>query len=65
MPTRSTFGAKGHGNLVELAHLMERVAAGLNREVGRLDFVVKSAHIYEPDLGLMRAAVGARAERQR
>ena len=53
------FGAKGYGNLVELAYLMERVAAGLQLEVGRLDFVVKSAHIYEPDLALMRAAVSA------
>ncbi|HWD69449.1 MAG TPA: thymidylate synthase [Solirubrobacteraceae bacterium] len=48
------FGAKGYGNLVELAHLMERVAAGVGRDVGRLDFVVKSAHIYEPDFELMR-----------
>ena len=48
------FGAKGYGNLVELAFLMERVAAGLSLDVGRLDFVVKSAHIYEPDFELMR-----------
>lgn len=51
------FGAKGYGNLVELAYLMERVAAGVKREVGRLDFVVKSAHIYEPDIAAMRAAL--------
>ncbi len=50
------FGAKGYGNLVELAYLMERVATGLGTEVGRLDFVVKSAHIYEPDLPFMREA---------
>ena len=55
------FGAKGYGNLVELAYLMERVAEGLNRPVGRLDFVVKSAHIYEPDVPMMRDAVSARA----
>lgn len=54
------FGAKGYGNLVELAYLMERVAAGLDREVGRLDFVVKSAHIYEPDIPSMRAALTVR-----
>jgi len=55
------FGAKGYGNLVELAYLMERVAEGLDLPVGRLDFVVKSAHIYEPDMSLMREAVGALA----
>jgi thymidylate synthase len=53
------FGAKGYGNLVELAFLMERVADGVGLEVGRLDFVVKSAHIYEPDLALMRDVVSA------
>jgi thymidylate synthase len=51
------FGAKGYANLVELAHLMETVAAGLQRPVGRLDFVVKSAHIYAPDVPAMRDAV--------
>jgi thymidylate synthase len=55
------FGAKGYGNLVELAYLMERVAAGLRLGVGRLDFIVKSAHIYAPDFELMRAASGERA----
>jgi thymidylate synthase len=53
------FGAKGYGNLVELAYLMERVAEGVSVGVGRLDFVVKSAHIYEPDIPLMRNAVSA------
>jgi thymidylate synthase len=51
------FGAKGYGNLVELAHLMERIADALELPVGRLDFVVKSAHIYEPDLAAMSVAV--------
>jgi thymidylate synthase len=55
------FGAKGYGNLVELAYLMERVAEGVGLEVGRLDFVVKSAHIYEPDFALMRDVVSAGA----
>jgi len=54
------FGAKGYGNLVELAFLMERIAGALDLEVGRLDFIVKSAHIYEPDLALMRDVVAAR-----
>ena len=53
------FGAKGYGNLVELAYLMERVAEALELKVGRLDFIVKSAHIYEPDYSLMRSVVGA------
>ena len=53
--------AKGYGNLGELAHLMELVADGLGLQVGRLDFVVKSAHIYEPDFSLMRNALTAHA----
>jgi thymidylate synthase len=48
------FGTKGYGNLVEIAYLMERVATGVNLPVGRLDFVVKSAHIYQPDVAMMR-----------
>jgi thymidylate synthase len=55
------FGAKGYGNLVELAYLMERVAESLSRPVGRLDFVVKSAHIYGPDVSMMRDAVSVLA----
>ncbi len=51
------FGAKGYGNLVELAHLMEHIAAALDRPVGRLDFIVKTAHIYEPDFPTMRAVL--------
>jgi len=51
------FGAKGYGNLVELARLMELVAVSLGLAVGALDFVVKSAHIYEPDLAMMRDVV--------
>jgi thymidylate synthase len=58
------FGAKGYGNLVELAYLMERVAEGVEREVGRLDFVVKSAHIYEPDIPVMRHALSVPVPRQ-
>jgi thymidylate synthase len=55
------FGAKGYGNLVELAYLMETVAGALALPVGRLDFVVKSAHIYERDLALMRDVTTALA----
>ena len=55
------FGAKGYGNLVELAYLMERVGEGLKLPVGRLDFIVKSAHIYEPDVSMMRDAASVLA----
>jgi thymidylate synthase len=51
------FGAKGYGNLVELADLQERVAAGLGLPVGRLVFIVKSAHIYETEFEYMRSVL--------
>jgi thymidylate synthase len=53
------FGAKGYGNLVELAYLQERVARELERPVGRLVFLVKSAHIYETEFTIMRSALSA------
>ncbi len=56
------FGAKGYGNLVELAWLQEHVAGELGLPVGRLDFIVKSAHIYETEFAYMREVL-ARAER--
>jgi hypothetical protein len=40
---------------------MERVADGMNIPVGRLDFLIKSAHIHEPDLSVMRDATCIRA----
>ena len=48
------FGAKGYGNLVELAFLQEHVASELGRGLGRLVFLVKSAHIYETEFDYMR-----------
>jgi thymidylate synthase len=45
------FGAKGYGNLVELASLQQHVAGALGLPVGRLLMVVKSAHVYETELG--------------
>ena len=48
------FGTKGYGNLVQVAVLMERIAAALEVPVGPLEFVVKSAHIYAPDVAAMR-----------
>jgi thymidylate synthase len=44
------FGAKGYGNLVELAALQHQVAQALGRSVGRLLMTVKSAHVYDTEL---------------
>ncbi len=43
------FGAKGYGNLVELASLQRHVADALGLPVGRLVMIVKSAHVYETE----------------
>jgi len=51
------FGAKGHGNLVELAWLQRHVAAALGRPTGRLLMVVKSAHVYETEFGYVRGVL--------
>src|SRR5580765_61635 len=48
------FGKKAYGNLVELAHLQEHVAGELGAKAGRLVVHVKTAHIYEGELSLMR-----------
>jgi thymidylate synthase len=53
------FGTKGYANLVELAALQARVADDLEARVGTLTMTVKSAHIYETELGLMRRIVAA------
>ena len=52
------FGKKGYANLVELAALQTRVAEDLGAGVGTLTMTVKSAHIYETELGFMRGLVG-------
>ena len=44
------FGAKGYGNLVELASLQHRVADALGAPVGRMWMSVKSAHVYDTEL---------------
>jgi thymidylate synthase len=44
------FGAKGYGNLVELASLQRHVADELGVPVGRMLMIVKSAHVYEAEL---------------
>jgi len=53
------FGTKGYGNLIELAALQARVAKDVAVGVGTLTMTVKSAHIYETELGLMRRIVAA------
>jgi thymidylate synthase len=51
------FGAKGYGNLVELAWLQHHVARELGRLVGRLLMVVKSAHVYQTESGYVRGVL--------
>jgi thymidylate synthase len=53
------FGAKGYGNLVELAALQQHVACQLGRPVGRLLMIVKSAHVYETEHADMRDVLAA------
>jgi thymidylate synthase len=54
------FGRKGYGNLTELALLQQRVAEALDRPLGALRFIVKSAHIYDTEQAQMRAIVAGR-----
>lgn len=53
------FGAKGYGNLVELAAVQRRVASALAAPVGRLILTVKSAHIYHTERDEMVALLAA------
>jgi thymidylate synthase len=53
------FGTKGYANLVELTALQNRVAGDLGVGVGTLTMTVKSAHIYQTELGLMRRIIAA------
>ncbi len=53
------FGAKGYGNLVELAEIQRRVASGLDVAVGRLIMIVKSAHIYQTEMDYMAGILAA------
>ncbi len=48
------FGAKGYGNLVELAALQGLVAGELGRPAGGLIMVVKSAHVMPPSPTILR-----------
>ena len=53
------FGAKGYGNLVELASLQRHVADALGLPAGRLLMIVKSAHVYETELAYIESALAA------
>jgi thymidylate synthase len=53
------FGAKGYGNLVELAALQCHVAQALDTSVGRLVMTVKSAHVYETELEYINGVLAA------
>jgi len=53
------FGTKGYANLVELAALQARVANDLGVGIGTLTMTVKSAHIYQTELDLMRRLIAA------
>ena len=51
------FGAKGYGNLVELASLQHHVADALGVPVGRLLMIIKSAHVYETELNYIEGVL--------
>ena len=57
------FGAKGYGNLVELAALQQHVAHALGTPVGRLLMIVKSAHVYETELGYIKDVLARQSRR--
>ncbi len=53
------FGTNGCANLVELAELQVRVAGDLGVAVGALTMNIKSAHLYETELAMIRRIVAA------
>ena len=57
------FGAKGYGNLVELASLQHHVADALAVPVGRLLMIIKSAHVYETELDYIERVLAGDAAR--
>ena len=54
-----SYGAKGYGNLVELASLQRHVAGQLGRPAGRLLMIVKSAHVYGTERGYVEDVLAA------
>ena len=57
------FGKKAYGNLVELAALQAHVAGELGSSPGSLVLHVKTAHVYEPELELMRGLTSSATPR--
>jgi thymidylate synthase len=53
------FGAKGYGNLVQLAAIQHEVAQRLGRPVGSLTFIIKSAHVYDTEREYMNGVLAA------
>jgi thymidylate synthase len=53
------FGTKGYANLVELAAIQRPVAVEVGAAVGTLTMTVKSAHVYDTELELMRGILDA------
>jgi thymidylate synthase len=51
------FGAKGYANLLELAVIQQQVATELDRSVGTLTMIVKSAHVYDSDAAYMTSVL--------
>ena len=51
------FGAKGYANLLELAVIQHQVASELDRAVGSLTMIVKSAHVYDGDAAYMTSVL--------
>jgi thymidylate synthase len=53
------FGSKGYANLLELAAIQHQVAHELDRGVGSLTMVVKSAHVYDSDVDYVNSVLAA------
>jgi thymidylate synthase len=51
------FGSKGYANLLELAVIQHQVAGDLERAVGTLTMIVKSAHVYDSDAAYMTSVL--------
>jgi thymidylate synthase len=56
------FGAKGYGNLVELASLQEEIACDVQCAIGTLTMIIKSAHVYESDFAYMNGVLSTQRE---
>jgi thymidylate synthase len=59
------FGKKGFGNLVQLAELQRHVAERLGAPVGSLALIIKSATIYNTEVGLMGNVLDGACDRRR